>query len=78
MVALVALTLLPLGLQSNSHVHARRVGVAVVDMLAVANRMLLRAVPVSSSPRLAALVVPGIAICYGKQGKKPADVSLPF
>ena len=57
-VALVALTLLPLGLQSSSHVHAWRVGVSAGGMLAVVNRMLLRAVLVSSSPRLAALVVP--------------------
>ena len=57
-VALVALTLLPLGLQSSSHVHAWRVGVTAGGILAVVNRMLLRAVLVSSSPRLAALVVP--------------------
>ena len=46
------------------------VGVAAEDTLAAVRRTLLRAVPVSSSPRLAALVVPLPFVMPGKQGKK--------
>ena len=53
-------------------------GVTVEDTLAAVRRTLIRAVPVSLNPRLAVLVMPLPFVMPGKQGKKPADVSLPF